>query len=64
MPVIAIYGDHIVRVVTWNQGTDLSSLKGTPVKLRFVMSDTDLFALKFGHNPRPKARVAQSGTGL
>jgi hypothetical protein len=50
-----IYGDHIDRVVTWNEGSDVGRLKGTVIKLRFVMSDADLFAVKFGENPRAKA---------
>lgn len=42
-----IYGDHIARSVRWKQGADVSSLAGKPVRLRFVMHDADLYALKF-----------------
>ena len=42
-----IYGDHIARAVTWNGETDLGSLAGKPVRLRFEMSDADLYSLKF-----------------
>jgi len=42
-----IYGDHIARVVTWKNGSDVSSLAGTPIRIQFEMSDADLFALKF-----------------
>ncbi len=42
-----IYGDHIARTVRWKEGTDVSSLSGKPVRLRFVMHDADLYALKF-----------------
>ena len=42
-----IYGDHIARTVRWKEGTDVSSPSGKPVRLRFVMHDADLYALKF-----------------
>jgi hypothetical protein len=42
-----VYGDHIARIVEWKNGSDVSSLAGKPVKLKFVMSDADLFAVKF-----------------
>ncbi len=40
-------GNEISRVVNWKSGSDVSSLSGRPVRLRFVMKDADLFALKF-----------------
>lgn len=40
-------GNEISRVVNWKGGSDLSSLAGKPVRLRFVMKDADIFALKF-----------------
>jgi len=42
-----IYGDHIARVVRWKGGSDLSSLAGKPMRLRFEMSDADLYSLRF-----------------
>jgi len=42
-----IIGDEIERVVSWKTGTDLSGLAGVPVRLRFVMKDADLFAIRF-----------------
>jgi len=42
-----IIGDEIERRVVWKQGTDVSRLAGQPVRLRFVMKDADLFALRF-----------------
>lgn len=42
-----IYGDHIARIVKWKQGSDVSSLTGKPVRIRFDMQDADLYALKF-----------------
>jgi hypothetical protein len=40
-------GDDIERTVTWKNGSDVSKFAGQPVKLRFVMKDADLFALRF-----------------
>jgi len=33
--------------VTWNGAADVSALSGAPVRLRFVMKDADLFAIRF-----------------
>lgn len=43
-----LFGDSIARTVTWRDGaSDLSALRGEPVRLRFVMRDADLFSLRF-----------------
>ena len=42
-----IIGDEIKRTVAWKSGTDISALAGTPIRLRFVMKDADLFSVKF-----------------
>ena len=42
-----IIGDEIERVVTWKNGSDVSALAGKAVRLRFVMKDADVFALRF-----------------
>jgi hypothetical protein len=42
-----VFGDAIERVVTWKAGSDVSQLKGTPVRLRFVMKDADLDSFRF-----------------
>jgi len=42
-----IIGDEIARTVVWKQGADVSRLAGRPVRLKFVMKDADLFALRF-----------------
>ena len=42
-----IIGDEIERLVSWKGGQDVSALAGRPVRLRFVMKDADLFALRF-----------------
>ncbi len=35
------------RIVTWHRQSDLSRLAGKPIRLRFVMNDTDLYAFQF-----------------
>ena len=42
-----IYGDEIDRLVTWKGGSNVGSLAGTPVRLRFVMKDADLYSIRF-----------------
>lgn len=43
----ANFGDAIEHTVTWNGNPDLSKLAGKPVRLRFVLNDADLYALRF-----------------
>ena len=40
-------GNDIERAVRWKSGSDVSKLAGKAVRLRFVMKDADLFALRF-----------------
>ena len=42
-----IYGDEIERVVSWKGNSDLSKLAGTPMRLRFVIKDGDLYSIRF-----------------
>jgi hypothetical protein len=42
-----IFGDSSERVVSWKTGSDLSALKGRPVKLLFLLKDADLYSLRF-----------------
>ncbi|MCY2962087.1 MAG: hypothetical protein NT069_00280 [Planctomycetota bacterium] len=43
----AIYGDAIEEVVKWKAGPDVSALAGKPIRLRFVMTDADLYSIRF-----------------
>ena len=43
----AIHGDAIEEVVKWKAGSDVSALAGKPVRLRFVMTDADLYSIRF-----------------
>jgi hypothetical protein len=40
-------GDEIERVLRWKAGGEVGGLAGTPVRLRFVMQDADLYSLRF-----------------
>lgn len=42
-----VFGDTVDRTVYWNKGSDLSSIAGKTVRLRFVMSDADLYSFCF-----------------
>ncbi len=44
---IELYGDSIKQAYTWRSGTDVSELAGKPVRLRFVLSDADLYSFRF-----------------
>jgi hypothetical protein len=41
------FGDAIERTFHWRAGSDVSSLAGRPVRLRFVLRDADLYAFRF-----------------
>lgn len=42
-----IFGDGIEGAVHWKSESDLSSLSGCPVRLRFELKDADLYAFRF-----------------
>ena len=46
-----IIGDRIDHAVSWKSGAQVSTLAGKPVRLRFVLKDADLYALRFGKQP-------------
>ena len=41
------YGDSVEEPVRWRGGTDVSALAGRVVRLRFVLKDADLYAIRF-----------------
>ena len=45
-------GDWIEKAVTW-KNADVSSLIGKPVKIRFILTDCDLYSYKFGTAEEP-----------
>ncbi len=42
-----IFGDEVEHVVSWKGAKDVSRFAGRTVRLRFVMKDADLYALRF-----------------
>ncbi len=44
---IEVLGDELERVVRWQEGRALDGLAGTPVRLRFVLRDADLYSFRF-----------------
>ena len=42
-----LFGDTVDRTVTWHNKSDLSTLIGDVVRVRFVLRDADLFAFQF-----------------
>jgi hypothetical protein len=43
----ALLGDTLERAVTWKGKADVAPQAGTPVRLRMVMTEADLFSLRF-----------------
>jgi hypothetical protein len=44
---VASVGDAISQIVRWQNGSDLSALAGHAVRLRFVLQEADIFAMRF-----------------
>ena len=42
-----VWGDDLARTVKWGETTDLSSVAGQPVRLRFLLKDADLYSMQF-----------------
>jgi hypothetical protein len=42
-----LFGDSVDRTVSWRGRTDLSELRGRPVRLRFAVRDADLYSYRF-----------------
>lgn len=42
-----IIGDHIERIVSWKNGSDVGRLAGKTIRLRFLLKDADLYAFRF-----------------
>jgi len=43
----AITGDGVEQEVAWKFGTNVSQLTGTPIRLRFVLQNADLYSFRF-----------------
>ncbi len=42
-----VWGDDLARTVKWGETTDVSSLAGQPLRLRFLLKDADLYSMQF-----------------
>ena len=42
-----VFGDRFAQAVAWKHENDLSRLAGRPVRVRLVMKDADLYAVRF-----------------
>lgn len=42
-----LFGDSTEQIARWTGGSDVSDLAGTPVRLRFVLKDGDLYSYQF-----------------
>ena len=42
-----IYGDGIAMPASWNKSTEVSSLAGKPIRIRFVLKDADIYSMRF-----------------
>ena len=49
-----IYGDFLDLRVSWKGAADLRHLAGKPLRLRFTLSDADLYSLRFGFVRGPR----------
>ncbi len=45
-----LFGDAVDRTVTWKGSPAVAALAGTPVHVRFVLKDADLYAFRFAAN--------------
>ncbi|CAL1519378.1 hypothetical protein [Chitinophaga sp. MM2321] len=41
-----LYGDNLDKKVYWKNGSDISSLQGLPVRIRFILKDAALFSFR------------------
>ena len=42
-----IFGDSLDRIVEWKGKTDVSALRGKAIRMRCILNDADLFAIRF-----------------
>jgi hypothetical protein len=47
---VELIGNDISRAVHWKSGSDVGELAGKPVRLRFIMKDAEIFAMRFAED--------------
>ena len=59
---VEMYGDEIEQPVAWTGDRKASMLAGTPIRLRFVMQDADLYAIEFGRGEKSSSTASSAGS--
>jgi uncharacterized repeat protein (TIGR02543 family) len=57
------YGDELQGVMSWTNGPDLGTLAGTPVQLRFILKDADLYSMRFANPGNLQYTVTYNANG-
>lgn len=57
---VEMCGDEVEQPVAWKGARNVSALAGTPIRLRFVMHDADLYAIEFRPRGVLEAKVDRS----
>ncbi|MFM8551977.1 MAG: InlB B-repeat-containing protein, partial [Nitrospiraceae bacterium] len=57
------YLDEVEGVMKWGSVVDVGSLAGTTVRLRFVMKDADLYAMRFANPENVQYSVSYNANG-
>jgi hypothetical protein len=47
------YGDEIEGMMSWEAGADVGELAGQPIRIRLVLEDADIYAIRFGAAETP-----------
>ena len=46
-----LFGDDIDRTVTWRRSSDVGEMAGSPVRLRLVLRDAEVYSFRFFKGP-------------
>jgi uncharacterized repeat protein (TIGR02543 family) len=57
------FGDELQGVMRWKNGSDLGALAGTPVQLRFVLKDADIYSMRFANPGNLQYSVTYDANG-
>jgi uncharacterized repeat protein (TIGR02543 family) len=58
------FGDELQGVMRWKNGPDLGALAGTPVRLRFVLKDADIYSMRFANPGNLQYTVTYNANGV
>ncbi len=54
-----LYGNAIEHIVSWRGGSDVSELRGRPVRLRVSLEDADLYSIRFDTSEAIEGRLKE-----